>query len=125
MLLSSFMLFLRPSCCPVLISPRTPLVLSHQVSSSGAKIKRGAGLRRPGSFIRLFAHDRVAADQRLHESGAPDRNSESTGQPGKALERFLLPVNYLRQQGRRFFHVPESRRRSKPFSIPPHHPGFV
>jgi len=41
------------------------------------------------SFIGLFALGQAAADPPPHESGASDRNGKSTGQPGKALKRFL------------------------------------
>jgi len=40
-------------------------------------------------FIRLFALEQAAADPPPHESGAFNRNGKSTGQPGKALKRFL------------------------------------
>src|SRR5207249_253318 len=96
-----------------------------EVRRSGAKIKRGAALQLLDSFILLFALEEVAADQPLHESGASDRNGKSTGKPGKALKRFLTPVNCLRQQGRPLFHVSESRPHCKPFSIPPHHPSLI
>jgi len=40
-------------------------------------------------FIRPFALEQAAADLPLHENVAFDRNGKSTGQPGKALMRFL------------------------------------
>jgi len=40
-------------------------------------------------FIRLFALEQAVAEHPPHESGASNRNGKSTGQPGKALKRFL------------------------------------